>query len=163
MSANHLAGVMLICALAAPMAGVQGRAEEWPTYPIADAPAALRPAIQRGDRLVTSLHSTLMAQLQRELDARGPAGALDACHLDVTWAAYRIGRHEGLAAGRTAARLRDPTNAPKPWARQIVARYEHSPARGLDGFVVDLGDRIGLLRPIEELPMCAACKGRKAG
>ena len=159
MSSTHLAGVMLVCALAAPMTGAQQTAEEWPTYPIAGAPPALRPAIQRGDRLLSSLHSTLLTQLQRELDAKGPAGALDACHLDVTWAAFRLARHEGLAAGRTSARPRSPTNAPKGWARRIVQQYNNAPARGLDGFVIDLGDRIGLLRPIEELPMCAACHG----
>jgi hypothetical protein len=149
----------MVCALAAAMTGAQGTTEEWPTYAIADAPAGLRPAIQRGDRLVTSLQSTLMSQLQRELDAKGPGGAMKACHLDVTWAAYRLARHEDLAAGRTSARPRSPTNAPKGWAKRIVQQYENAPARGLDGFVVDLGDRIGLLRPIEELAICASCHG----
>lgn len=159
MSSRHVAGAILVCLLAAPLTCGQGTAEEWPTYAIADTPAALRPALQRGDRLVTSLQSTLTSHLQRELDAKGPAGALEACHLDVTWAAYRVARDEGLAAGRTASRLRNPTNAPRPWARRIVQQHENSAARGLDGFVVDLGDRIGLLRPIEELPICAACHG----
>jgi hypothetical protein len=32
-------------------------------------------------------------------------------------------------------------------------------ARDVDGFVVDLGDRIGLLRPISHRPMCNGCHG----
>jgi hypothetical protein len=52
-----------------------------------------------------------------------------------------------VAAGRTSHRLRNPTNAPKPWAAAIVASHAGKPMAGVDGFV-DLGERIGLLRPI---------------
>jgi hypothetical protein len=32
-------------------------------------------------------------------------------------------------------------------------------ARNVDGFVVDLGDKIGVLRPIAERAICAGCHG----
>ena len=31
--------------------------------------------------------------------------------------------------------------------------------KNVDGFVVDLGERVGVLRPIAERPMCAGCHG----
>ena len=131
----------------------------WPTYAVAEAPSAFRPAIQRGDLLIISLQSALLSELRRELDANGPVGALAACHIDATGAAYRMAREEGIAAGRTSARLRNPTNKPRPWAAAIVARYADARAQDAEGFVVDLGDRLGLLRPIAEQSICAPCHG----
>jgi hypothetical protein len=134
-------------------------AREWPTHSIAAAPAEFAPAIQRGDLLIASLQVALLSELRRAIADNGPAGALASCHLDATGVEFRIARKEGIAAGRTSARLRNPTNAPRPWARAIVARYADAPASGVDGFAVDLGDRVGLLRPIVQQPMCAACHG----
>ena len=32
-------------------------------------------------------------------------------------------------------------------------------SRSVEGFAVDLGDKVGVLRPIVERPMCAGCHG----
>jgi hypothetical protein len=70
-----------------------------------------------------------------------------------------LARHEGIEAGRTSDRLRVPTNVPKPWAASIVAEHAGKRAADVEGFAVDLGDRVGVLRPIAERPLCAACHG----
>jgi hypothetical protein len=44
-----------------------------------------------------------------------------------------------------------------------VARYAGRSAADVDGFVVDLGDRIGVLRPIAHQSMCGACHGPEDG
>lgn len=134
-------------------------ARDWPTHAVAAAPAEFAPAIQRGDLVIASLQVALLSELRRAIADHGHAGALASCHLDATAVEFRIARKEGIAAGRTSARLRNPTNVPRPWARAIVARYADARAAGVDGFVVELGDRIGLLRPIVEQPMCASCHG----
>lgn len=158
MRRNLVATVLAVIGLAAASGGAAGSGE-WATYTVADAPAALRPMIQRGDLLIVSMQTALLSELRRELDAGSPATALTACHIDATGVAYRIARDQGVAAGRTSARLRNPTNAPRPWAAPIVARYVDRPATGINGFVVDLGDRVGLLRPIVEQSTCAPCHG----
>ena len=132
---------------------------QWPTYPIAEAPAAWQPAIRHGDLIVLSLHSALIAELRRDLDSGGVTVAMASCHIDLTNEVYRTAREDGIAAGRTSARLRNPTNAPPAWAAAIVARYPNQPAKGLDGFAVDLGGRVGVLRPIREQAICAPCHG----
>ena len=70
-----------------------------------------------------------------------------------------MGRNEGIAAGRTSDRLRNPTNAPRPWAASLVKAHAGQEARKVEGFAVDLGDKVGVLRPIVEQPMCAGCHG----
>lgn len=128
-------------------------------YPVAEAPAALRPAIQRGDLVIVSLQSAVLRELNAAIAHGGPEHALQSCHVEAAALALAISRREGIEAGRTSAHLRNVRNAPRPWAADIVARYDGRTAPGVDGFAVDLGDRVGLLRPIVEQPVCAACHG----
>jgi hypothetical protein len=129
------------------------------TWRVADAPAELRYPISRGDLIVVSMQDALLRELTEGLRAGGPAFAIKSCHIDVIGIIQRIGRQEGVAAGRTSDRLRSPTNAPKPWAAALVTANAGRPAHDVPGFAVDLGDKVGLLRPIAHRPMCASCHG----
>jgi uncharacterized protein DUF3365 len=151
--------LVLVAALAATGAVAGSRARQEPLYPIAQAPEQFRPAIQQADLLIIALQNANLAELKRELARGGPAGAIKSCHLDVTGAAYQEARQRGVAVGRTSDRVRNPLNAPKPWAAPVVEKYAGQPAAGVDGFVVDLGNRIGVLRPIVHRSMCSACHG----
>jgi hypothetical protein len=130
-----------------------------PSYSIAQAPDGLRPAIHHADRVIASLQKALSSELSRELGRSGPAGAIDVCHLAATEAAQKAAREEGVAAGRTSHRLRNPTNAPRPWAAAIVGKHAGKAAADIDGYVVELDDRIGVLRPIPQRAACAGCHG----
>jgi hypothetical protein len=132
--------------------------QEWPTYRGADVPPHLQEAQQEGDLIIISLQSALLAELHRKVAAVGPAMALASCHIAGTAVARQLSRR-GIDAGRTSARLRDPSNAPRPWAAGIVARYADQPAARVEGFVVDLGSRVGVLRPVREQVICASCHG----
>jgi hypothetical protein len=130
-----------------------------PVYPAADAPAVLQPMLRHADLIIVTLQGALLAELHRRLEAEGPAGALDACHLAAIPVEQRSARYEGVTVGRTSARLRSPANAPPAWAVPIVERYATQPRADVDGFVVDLGNRVGVLRPIREQPLCGSCHG----
>jgi hypothetical protein len=131
----------------------------WPTYRISQAPPELRRQIQRADLVIISLQDAMLAELSRDMEQGGPALAVRTCHLDTTSAANRVAKQEGIQAGRTSDRLRVPTNMPKAWAAPIVAQYAGKRAADVEGFAVDLGDRIGVLRPMAERPLCAGCHG----
>jgi hypothetical protein len=128
------------------------------TWRIADAPADLKPAIARADLIVVEMHDTLIRELKGGLE-RGPEFAMRSCHIDVASVLRRLERQEGIAAGRTSDRLRNPANAPPSWAAPLVRTHVGGTARDLGGFVVDLGPKIGVLRPIAHRPMCASCHG----
>lgn len=153
-------GIQLaLIALLAQVPGPQAPPDKFATYPVSGAPADLRPAIQRGDNLLTPLKSAFTTGLTRAMDVGGPPAALRSCHLDSSAAAYRAAREQNIAAGMTSARLRTPTNRPRSWAEPVVAQYTGRPAAGVDGFVVDLGDRVGLLRPLVQQSTCSPCHG----
>jgi len=129
------------------------------TWRIADAPAELRYPISHADLIVVSMQDAMLREVTEQLELGGPQFALKSCHIDVVGATRRIGREEGVTAGRTSHRLRNAANAPKPWAAPLVAAYAGRRTRDVEGFAVDLGDRVGVLRPIAERPICASCHG----
>jgi hypothetical protein len=128
-------------------------------WPLKDAPAELRPAISRADVVIATMHDALLWELNSGMEQGGTVLAIKSCHLDATRIAQRVGRQEGLAAGRTSHRLRNPTNAPSAWAAPIVEANRSRRAADVDGFAVDLGNKIGVIRPIVQRPMCAGCHG----
>jgi uncharacterized protein DUF3365 len=129
------------------------------TWRIADAPAALRYPVSRADLIVASMQDALLRELTEALERGGPEFAIKSCHIDVIGVIRRIGREQGVAAGRTSDRRRSPTNAPRAWAAPLVTAYAGRRARDVEGFAVDLGDKVGVLRPIAQRPMCASCHG----
>lgn len=130
-----------------------------PAWRTSEAPAEIRPIIARADSVIAAMQDALITELSRELLKGGPEGAINACHLDAAAVAERLARTQGVAAGRTSHRLRNPSNAPKPWAAAIVKSDAGRRARDVEGYAVDLGDRVGVMRPIAQQPMCAACHG----
>jgi hypothetical protein len=129
------------------------------TYAIAAAPPELRPLISRADLIVLTMQGAMMRELRAALDRGGADFAIHSSHIDVIGVIQRLAREEGIAAGRTSDRLRSPTNAPRPWAAPIVKANAGRRVREVEGFVADLGDRVGVMRPIAEGPLCRSCHG----
>lgn len=114
-------------------------------YAPADVPAGLRPALQRAEE---AIHSAA-CDVEREFGEGDP---------DVNAARCEGARSvPGVAVGRTSARLRNPHNAPPSWAREYVAATDGRKAAAVAPRVFDLGDRVGLLRPIEIRRRCLTC------
>ena len=127
-------------------------------WTIRDAPPDLRPLIARADLMIVAMHDSVLRELADAFESVGPDKAIQSCHIDSLLMTQRIAR-EGAAAGRTSDRLRNPTNAPRPWAAELVKTHAGRMAKDVDGFAVDLGDRVGVLRPIGQRRICANCHG----
>jgi hypothetical protein len=132
---------------------------ERPSWRVSQAPPELQPVIARADLVIVAMQDAVLRELNHELANRSAAEAVDVFHLYLTATIQRLARQEGIAAGRTSDRLRNPTNAPRPWAAPLVNAHAGQSARNVEGFVVDLGDKVGVLRPIAERPICAGCHG----
>jgi hypothetical protein len=132
-------------------------------WPIQEAPPEFGRAISQADLIVISLQDALLRELREGLARGGPAAAIRSCHVDTIGLAQRLAWSEGIEAGRTSDRLRNQQNAPRPWAAPIVAGNAGRRAEDVPGFVVDLGPKLGVLRPIAEGPMCRSCHGPQEG
>ena len=129
------------------------------TWRIADAPAELHEYVSRADLIVVSMQDALQRELTDALAQGGPGFAVKSCHIDVVGITRRLGRQTGLTAGRTSDRLRNLSNAPRDWAAALVQNNAGRYARDVDGYAVDLGDAVGVLRPIAHRPLCNSCHG----
>jgi hypothetical protein len=148
-----VAGLLSVAAVAA-QTNPAGR-----SWRIREAPAEWRQIVSRADVIIVAMQSSLLSQLHSKLSQGGPALAFGACHVDTAELTHRIARGEGIAAGVTSDRLRDPTNKPRDWAADLVAAHAGRRARDVEGFAVDLGDRIGVLRPMVQQKTCVNCHG----
>ena len=148
-------------AIAALMTVALAAQPEYKSWPLSQAPEELRPAISRADVIVVAIQDAVLRELNDAL-ARGSTTSGSAfCHVDVTAIIQRVSREDGITAGRTSDRLRNPANAPKAWAAPFVAAHAGRPVKTVDGYAIDLGEKIGVLRPIVEQPMCGGCHGTR--
>jgi hypothetical protein len=128
------------------------------TWRIREVPAELRSVVARADLMIAAMHASVLRELADGFAQGGADMAINSCHIDSVLITQRLGR-EGVAAGRTSDRLRNPTNAPRPWTAAIVKANAGRRSQDVDGFAVDLGDKLGVIRPISQRPICANCHG----
>jgi hypothetical protein len=127
--------------------------------PIAEAPDAMRPAIERAEAGMTALQLALQGKLMEAMAAEGPVAAMRICSREAYMLSAATAEQQGIAIGRTSHALRNPENAPRPWAADLVARGKGQRFAAAHGWAVDLGDRIGVLQPIEARDTCIICHG----
>ena len=101
------------------------------------------------------LFRSLMGHLQTTLQAEGTPAAIRVCKEIAPALAEDIGTTHGVTIGRTSFRLRNPENAPPPWAVPYVEQRRDSPLflnRAEDG-------AFAALLPIPLKAPCMQCHG----
>jgi Protein of unknown function (DUF3365) len=145
-----------ICALLGLLLASGGQAT---SYAPEAAPAELKPAVEKADEAFAQLRVALLTRLTAELSSGGPLTAMSACHDAAPEIAKRVRAEQGISLGRTSHRLRNPENRSPEWAAAHVAAAGDRPASDAKARVFDLGDRVGVLRPIPAMAMCTNCHG----
>jgi hypothetical protein len=148
--------------LAAPVAAWSAeppQRPDTPCYRLDRAPARLAAGIQAADAAIGALQRRLSARLLEELQKGGPARAVAVCRDEAQPLTAEIARAQGILVGRTSHRLRNPGNAPPSWAEPFVAAGAGRRADAAEAAVVDLGERVGVLRPIATGATCLECHG----
>ena len=116
----------------------------------------------RAERAMNELQRALLARLKTAMENGGPAAAVEVCRAEARTIADAVASTQGIELGRTSHRLRNPANAPRPWARAVVDSGAGLKAAAERLRVVDLGERVGVLRPIGTADMCVRCHGPTA-
>jgi hypothetical protein len=153
---------VLAIALLAPAAawGAEpARAQDAAAYRVADAPARLASGIQAAEAAISALQSRLAGRLLEEMKAGGPARAITVCRDEAPALTAETARVQGVRVGRASHRLRNPRNTAPAWAERFVAAGAGRKAKDVEPTVVDLGDRVGVLRPIATAGVCLQCHG----
>lgn len=153
--------MLALVAAASVLAGaaVKATGQEAASYALGDAPARLAPGIQAAEAALAALQRRLAGRLLEELAAGGPARAITVCRDEAPALTAQTAREKGVRVGRASHRLRNPRNAAPAWAQPYVAAGAQRKAAALEPRVVDLGDRVGVLRPIGTAGVCLQCHG----
>jgi hypothetical protein len=149
--------------LAAPLAALTLLAAAAPppaAFDPADPPAVLGKAVRRADAAVEALRARLQARLGKALAEGGLGAAVSVCRDEAPRIAAEVGAETGVRIGRTSDRLRNPGNAAPAWASAAVSAGAGRKAVDVKPQALDLGDRVGLLRPIAFGPACGRCHGK---
>lgn len=131
-------------------------------YTMAELPAAWKPAVEKGDDALAELQKGLLPKLTKALAEGSPAQAVAVCQVEAPAMKKAIEASHALELGRTSHKLRNPKAAPRPWAAPHVSAGAGKKAAEVEALVVDLGDKLGLLRPIPVGPVCVTCHGELA-
>jgi hypothetical protein len=121
-----------------------------PRYAPADVPAPLAAALGRAEEAIRAS----ACDVERRFGEGDPDANASRCE-----DARAV---PGVTVGRTSARLRNPDNAPPAWARPYVAATDGRKASAVAAQAYDLGDRVGLLRPVEIRQRCLHCHAARA-
>jgi hypothetical protein len=154
--------VLIAISLAATSAAAAS-AEPPRTLAPEEVPPDLAPALARADAAMGELRERLFARLNALLVQGGPISAIRVCSGEAPKIAKEIGEAHRVELGRTSFKVRNPANAPRRWAAEIVQASAGKKAAEGKPVVVDLGDRLGLLRPIGVMPACTRCHGATDG
>ena len=127
--------------------------------PAGEIPATLQPALARAEQGMNALQAGLLARLREQMTSGGPASAVSVCRDEAQAITARIAREQGIAMGRTSHALRNTANGAPAWASALVRDSAGSKAAAQGIRVFDLGDRVGVVRPIGLADMCASCHG----
>jgi hypothetical protein len=133
------------------------------SYLAGEEPPALSRAVKRGNEALGALQEIIDHEqdgIDRERAERASSAHLakmiDARHESLTELRRAVGRAHGVEVGFTSARLRNPVDAPPPWAAPSV----RDAAPSVDETrIFDLGDRVGLLKPMIARNSCLQCHG----
>ncbi len=131
--------------------------------PLDDVPETLQPAVAKGDAAIEQLRDLIYRRLNAMMAQGGPTAAVGLCSTQAPRMTKEVAAANGVEIGRTSFRVRNPANAPRPWAARYVAAAAGKKVDEVKPAVFDLGDRVGLLRPLAMMPACARCHGPAAG
>lgn len=120
------------------------------------------PRVAEARAALTPLKTELMGKLAAALKEGGPVHAIEVCRLEAPAIAADAGEKSGIELGRTSHKLRNPTNAPRPWVKPILDELVASPPEPGSFRTVSLEDgRLGYLEPIFVNPLCLQCHGEE--
>jgi hypothetical protein len=152
-----LKAVAFVAGLA--VAGVRPVGAQTPPVPLGETPPAWSNAVATADRAMAELQGALLARLKEEMSRGGPAAAMRVCHEEALHIAARIARERGVELGRTSHRVRNAANAPRDWQKATVAAGAGKASLRVSALAFDLGDRIGVMKPIGTIDLCLRCHG----
>jgi hypothetical protein len=135
--------------------------------------AAAEPAtdtdwVEQSRQLVMQLGGQLKSELGKAIADGGPVKAINVCYLRAPEIAAQLSQASGARVGRTALRVRNPSNAPDDLERSVLEQFSADLGSGpvdrpLEAvFEIRRGDTVErrYMRAIPTDALCLTCHGK---
>jgi hypothetical protein len=124
------------------------------------------PRVAQSRSLSGQLASELSSALQAAIKEGGPVSAIAVCQQQAPRIAERLSKASGAVVSRTGLKVRNPGNAPQPWQREVLKRFEQRRAAGeeiasLEHFEPAANGGARYMKAIGMQPLCALCHGEQ--
>jgi len=134
---------------------------------VAEQPAetsTLHPRIAEGQVISHRFGGELKVALERAIAEQGPASAIEVCRDEAPRIATRLSEEHGVVVSRTALKVRNPGNAPRPWQRAGLESFQKRLADGakaetLEFFETQPDGSARYLKAIVTASLCTVCHG----
>ena len=131
-------------------------------------PAADTAWVDASRQLALQLGGQLKAELTRSIAEGGPIAAINVCYLRAPEIAAQLSQASGARVGRTALRVRNPSNAPDELERSVLEQFSADLGSGpvdrpLEAvFEIRRGDAVErrYMRAIPTDALCLTCHGK---
>lgn len=131
-------------------------------------PAADTAWVDQSRQLAMQLGGQLKAELTKAIAEGGPLAAINVCYLRAPEIAAQLSQASGARVGRTALRVRNPSNAPDDLERTVLEQFAADLGSGpidrpLEAvFEIRRGDAVErrYMRAIPTDALCLTCHGK---
>jgi hypothetical protein len=115
--------------------------------------------VEQANEAIRALQAGLVQALTSAMKEGGPPSAVHVCRDEAQTITQHVSQEKSILVGRTSHRLRNPKNAPRPWAEAVVRDAAEKKTGDVESHVIDLGDKVGVLKPINTMSLCTNCHG----
>lgn len=124
--------------------------------------------LRESRELTRQFQRRLQTELEAAIGRGGPVGAIGVCREQAPAIAEELSTSSGARVSRTALRVRNPANAPQPWQRDVLHRFQErmaagEAADGLEHFETPAGEGARYMKAIPTGPLCLTCHGSNLG
>jgi len=131
-------------------------------------PAADTAWVDQSRQLAMQLGGQLKGELSKAIAEGGPIAAINVCYLRAPEIAAQLSQASGARVGRTALRVRNPSNAPDELERSVLEQFSADLGSGpvdrpLEAvFEIRRGDAVErrYMRAIPTDALCLTCHGK---
>jgi hypothetical protein len=111
-----------------------------------------------------ALGKALKSELQAALQARGPIGALDVCHVRAPELAKQVSAETDFTVRRVSLKNRNPSmGVPNEWQREVLESFEQRRDKGENPKAIAYADTVGkefrFMKAIPTEAICLTCHG----
>jgi hypothetical protein len=124
--------------------------------------------LDEGRALARSLQSQLAPLLMKEINERGPDGAIGVCTTIAPSVASDLSRRNGVKVSRVSLRTRNPVlGTPDAWEQKVLAEFDRRAAAGEKPDAIEFGEVVTepagkswrYMKALPVMELCTNCHG----